>query len=76
MGYKIDVLVVGEKSNSGDAIAVRYGNLSRQREDQTVVVIDGGYKADGERLAAHIKNHYGKEKVDLVISTPPRPRPH
>jgi beta-lactamase superfamily II metal-dependent hydrolase len=71
MGYEIDVLAVGEKSNSGDAIAVRYGNLSGQREEQTVVVIDGGYRADGERLVAHIRSHYGTEKVDLVISTHP-----
>lgn len=71
MGYEIDVLAVGEKSNSGDAIAIRYGDLSGGRESQTVVVIDGGYKADGERLVAHIKEHYGTEKVDLVISTHP-----
>ncbi|UTI02694.1 MBL fold metallo-hydrolase [Aeromonas caviae] len=71
MGYEVDILAVGEKSNSGDAIAVRYGDLSDGREAQTVVVIDGGYKDDGARLVAHIKEHYQTERVDLVISTHP-----
>lgn len=71
MGYEIDFLGVGEKSNSGDAIAVRFGNLSGPREEQTIVVIDAGYKSDGEKLIEHIKNHYNTEIVDLVISTHP-----
>ena len=71
MGYEIDVLAVGEKSNSGDAITIRYGDLFGGRESQTVIVIDGGYKADGGKLVAHIKEHYDTEKVDLVISTHP-----
>jgi beta-lactamase superfamily II metal-dependent hydrolase len=71
MGYEVDVLGVGEKSTSGDAIAIRYGNLHGSREEQTVVVIDGGYKGDGAKLVEHIKTHYGTSKVDLVISTHP-----
>ncbi|PTB91385.1 MBL fold hydrolase, partial [Marinobacter sp. Z-F4-2] len=54
MGYEVDVLGVGEKSTSGDAIAIRYGNLHGSREEQTVVVIDGGYKGDGAKLVEHI----------------------
>ena len=71
MGYEIDILGVGEKSNSGDAIAIRYGNLHGERSEQTVIVIDGGYRANGQKLVDHIKSHYGTEKVDLVISTHP-----
>ncbi len=71
MGYEVDILGVGEKSNSGDAIAIRYGNLHGSREEQTVVIIDGGYKEDGAKLVDHIKTHYGTSKVDLVISTHP-----
>jgi len=71
MGYEVDILGVGEKSNSGDAIALRYGNLHGERDEQTVVVIDGGYKDNGQKLVDHIKDHYGTEKVDLVISTHP-----
>lgn len=71
MGYEVDILGVGDKSNSGDAIALRYGDLHGERSQQTVVVIDGGYKANGQKLVDHIKSHYGTEKVDLVISTHP-----
>ncbi|MCF7716474.1 MBL fold metallo-hydrolase [Aeromonas jandaei] len=71
MGYEIDFLGVGEKSNSGDAIAVRFGNLSGSREEQTIVVIDAGYKSDDEKLIDHINTHYGTNSVDLVISTHP-----
>ncbi|MCD5327538.1 ComEC/Rec2 family competence protein [Chromobacterium piscinae] len=71
MGYEIDVLGVGEKSNSGDAITVRYGNLHGQRHEQTVIVIDGGYKENGQKLVDHLKTHYQTEKIDLIISTHP-----
>ncbi len=71
MGYEVDVLGVGEKSNSGDAIAIRYGNLHGTREEQTVVVIDGGYKDNGQAMVDHIKEHFDTEKVDLIISTHP-----
>lgn len=71
MGYEVDILGVGDKSNSGDAIALRYGDLYGKRSQQKVVVIDGGYKANGQKLVDHIKSHYGTEKVDLVISTHP-----
>jgi beta-lactamase superfamily II metal-dependent hydrolase len=71
MGYEIDLLGVGEESKSGDAIALRYGNLYGSRSEQTVVVIDGGYADNGQKLVDHIRTHYGTEKVDLVISTHP-----
>lgn len=71
MGYEVDVLAVGDKSTSGDAIAIRYGNLYGSRSEQRVIVIDGGYKANGQDLVDHIQEHYGTEKVDLVISTHP-----
>ena len=42
MGLEIDFLSVGEGEKSGDAIALRYGNLFGPRSEQTVLVIDGG----------------------------------
>ena len=47
MGYEIDFLPVGDGARSGDAIALRYGNLEGTRAEQTVVVIDGGFTDDG-----------------------------
>lgn len=71
MGYEIDFLPVGDESSGGDAIALRYGNLHGSRDEQTVIVIDGGYLDDGEALVKHIKNHYNTDVVDLVVSTHP-----
>ncbi len=72
MAYEIDFIGVGkDSSKSGDAIAIRYGNLAGARNEYKVVVIDGGFKASGSDLVEHIKKHYGTGKVDLVISTHP-----
>lgn len=71
VGYEVDFLPVGEGEKSGDAIALRWGNLHANRDQQTVVVIDGGYIANGADVVQHVKNHYRTDKVDLVISTHP-----
>jgi hypothetical protein len=55
MGYEIDFLPVGEGEKSGDAIALRFGNLFGNRNEKTVVVIDGGFKETGEKLVKHIE---------------------
>jgi glyoxylase-like metal-dependent hydrolase (beta-lactamase superfamily II) len=62
---------VGDQSKSGDAIALRDGNLRGPRSDQTVVVVDGGYQGSGERLVEFIRTRYRTSDVDLVISTHP-----
>lgn len=71
MGYEIDFLPVGEGGSSGDAIALRYGNLYGSRSEHVVVVIDGGFQQTGENLAQHIRTHYDTNIVDLVVSTHP-----
>lgn len=71
MGYEVDFLAVGDKGRSGDAIAMRFGNLHGQRNEQTVIVIDGGFKNNTQDLVGVVKNRYGTKSVDLVISTHP-----
>lgn len=71
MGYEVDFLGTSSESKSGDAIAIRFGNLHGSRDEQTVVVIDGGFTDDGSKVVDHITNHYGTTRVDLVISTHP-----
>lgn len=71
MGYEIDFLPVGDESKGGDAIALRYGNLFGSRGEQVVIVVDGGYTDDGEALVQHIREHYGTDRVDIVVSTHP-----
>lgn len=71
MGIEIDFLPVGLESKSGDAIALRYGDLHGSRDNQTIVVFDGGFSDDGAALVKHIKDYYGTDRVDIVISTHP-----
>lgn len=71
MGFEIDFLAVGKESKSGDAIALRYGDLNGPREKQRVVVIDGGYTDEGAALVDHIRRHYETDRVDVVLSTHP-----
>ena len=71
MGIEIDFLAVGEASKSGDAIAIRFGNLHGRREEQTVITIDGGTKESGDNLVEHIKTHFGTTHVDFAFLTHP-----
>ena len=70
MGFEIDFLPVG-KEKSGDAILVRYGNLYGSRNQQKVVVVDGGYPETGQAVIDHLATHYGTNEIDLMISTHP-----
>lgn len=70
LGYEVDFLPVGS-GRSGDAIAVRFGNLFGRRDEQVVVVIDGGFTDTGDAMVDHLSTHFGTDRVDLVISTHP-----
>lgn len=71
VGYEIDFLAVGSGEKSGDAIALRFGDLFGSRTNQRVVVVDGGFQETGEQLVAHIRKFYQTDQVDLVVSTHP-----
>jgi beta-lactamase superfamily II metal-dependent hydrolase len=71
MGYEIHFLPVGEGERSGDAIVLRFGNLGGPREQQTVVVIDAGFRESGERVVKHITGWYDTDRVDVAVSTHP-----
>ena len=66
MQYEVDFLPVGDE-RSGDAIALRFGNLQGSREEQVVIAIDGGFTESGEALVTHINTHYN---TDLMEWTP------
>ena len=70
MAYEVDFLDVGDAGKSGDAIALRVGNLAIPSE-QGVVVIDGGFQPSGETLVKHIRDYYKTNRVDLIVSTHP-----
>lgn len=69
-GYEIDFLPVG-KEQSGDAIVLRLGNVYGSRNEQVVVVIDGGFTDDGQKVVDHVRQYYGTNRIDLVVSTHP-----
>ena len=69
MSFELDIHAVGESRSSGDAITLRYGILGTSQ--QKVVVIDGGYHADGEALVDFIPSVYGTRTIDLMVSTHP-----
>lgn len=71
MGFEIDFLAVGDGEKSGDAIAVRWGNLFGTRAEQKILVIDGGTLEAGQNLVDHVKSYYKTDSVDAVISTHP-----
>jgi beta-lactamase superfamily II metal-dependent hydrolase len=70
-GLEIDFLPVGNGEKGGDAITVRFGDLYGTPDEQTVIVIDGGYKDTGDALVEHIQNRYHTNQIDLVVSTHP-----
>ena len=71
IGYEIDFLAVGDGEKSGDAIALRFGDLMVDPPHQTVCVIDGGFQDSGKALVSNIKTHYKTSHVDVVVSTHP-----
>ena len=70
-GYEVDFLAVGEGERSGDAIALRWGDLTGPRERQYVMVVDGGTKDSGREIVNLIKTRYGTAVVDAVVLTHP-----
>ena len=76
-GFEIDFLPVGDKSDSGDAICMRWGYnlLDKRIRQQTVVLIDGGFVADGEAIVKHIKKWYDSDTIDFMINTHPHRDP-
>ncbi len=71
MGYEVDFLSVGNGECGGDGIALRVGNLTGSRSEQSVVVIDGGYQETGEQLVEFVKTYYKTDYVDVAVSTHP-----
>lgn len=71
MAFEVDFLAVGEGEKSGDAIAVRWGNLAGPRTEQKVLIIDGGTLEAGKNLVNHVQSYYGTSYVDAVVCTHP-----
>jgi beta-lactamase superfamily II metal-dependent hydrolase len=66
--YEIDFLPVGDGGRSGDAIAMRF---TRPSGALAHVIIDAGFKDDGEALVEHVQRYYDTSSIDLAILTHP-----
>ena len=77
MAFEIDLLPVGSEKKSGDCIAMRYGDLVKGKEKQTVIVVDGGYAGTWkDKLKPFLRKYYnceinGKLHIDIVILSHP-----
>ena len=71
MAFELDFLRVGNGERSGDAITFRLSNISGQRNEQFVGIVDGGFTETGEQLVDHVKKWFNTETVDFVVSTHP-----
>jgi beta-lactamase superfamily II metal-dependent hydrolase len=67
--YEIDFLPVGDGGRSGDAIAMRF--TRPDTGGYAYVIVDAGFKDDGEALVEHVKNYYDTTSIDLAILTHP-----
>jgi beta-lactamase superfamily II metal-dependent hydrolase len=67
--YEIDFLPVGDGGLSGDAIAVRFTRADNG--ELAHVIIDAGFKDDGQALVNHVKRYFGVGRIELAILTHP-----
>ncbi|MEX0643589.1 MAG: MBL fold metallo-hydrolase [Pirellulales bacterium] len=70
-GLEMDVRAVGENSDSGDCIVVRFGNLHEDRSGYKLILIDGGFADDGKAAVKFIWDQFDTNHIDLIISTHP-----
>lgn len=69
MKNNIVFLGIGEDS-CGDAIAIRLWD-GENEGTQRIVIIDGGYKDDWQKVQKLVRDNFGAAWIDLVISTHP-----
>ena len=65
--YEVRFFRVGTSSKGGDAILIR---LVDENNNPTVIVVDGGYKENGDRIIEYLDS-LGISTIDLVINTHP-----
>lgn len=66
--YEIRFFRVGKASKGGDAIFIR---LYDEHDHPTVIVIDGGYTGDGNKIIRYMVDECALNTIDLVINTHP-----
>jgi glyoxylase-like metal-dependent hydrolase (beta-lactamase superfamily II) len=59
MNCEIEFLPVGDASKAGDAIVIRYGDISSYQ----LMIVDGGNLDSGKLLVEHIRQQFGHKAV-------------
>ena len=70
---EIDILPASSEKKGGDSVLIRIGNFNytEERNQQKVILIDGGYQENASRIKDHLKKHYQTETIDIAIITHP-----
>lgn len=70
---EIDVLPASNDTRGADSILIRFEPHSPLgfSEKQIVVLIDGGYADNCERITSHLKSHYNTNTINCVVCTHP-----
>lgn len=66
--YEIRFFTVGKSSKGGDAIFIR---IYDENDHPSVIVIDGGYLDDGNRIIRYMVDECQLTQIDYVINTHP-----
>lgn len=71
---EIDILPASHETKSGDAILIRIGNFSYNKNEpnsQKVILIDSGYSDTAEIIENHLINIYNTKTIDIAFITHP-----
>jgi beta-lactamase superfamily II metal-dependent hydrolase len=70
---EIDVLPASNETKGADSILLRFGTFDYEAysNEQTVILIDGGYQDTSEKIKKHLKDYYKTKIIDLLICTHP-----
>lgn len=66
---EVEFLPIGEKTDTGDAILVRFTEAVTGAT--RVVLIDGGFKDSADDIVDHIRTYYRTSRIDLAVCTHP-----
>lgn len=69
----VDILPASSEKSGGDSVLIRIGTFdySSSKNDQKVILIDGGYQENADRIFDHLKYNYQTDTIDLAIITHP-----
>jgi beta-lactamase superfamily II metal-dependent hydrolase len=73
MMIEIDILPASSEKKGGDSVLIRIGQFdyTNRPNDQKVILIDGGYQENSDRIKEYLCNYYQTTTIDHAIITHP-----